>query len=65
LIIFIFKNRIDEYDYSDLIKNPIVNQKKKSIDEHWRKHTLAYTDPQTGKVRRFYNIINQRNLTVI
>jgi len=49
-VLLFLKERIDEYDYSDLEKNPISNQKKKSIDEHWRKHTLSYTDPQTGKV---------------
>lgn len=46
-----YPHRIDEYDYSNLEKNPVSNQKKKSFDEHWRKHTLSHTDPYTGKVR--------------
>ena len=41
-----FQERIDEYDYS----KPIDGQKKKPFDEHWRKHTLSYQDPKTGKV---------------
>jgi succinate dehydrogenase (ubiquinone) flavoprotein subunit len=45
---------MDEYDYSNTEKNPIANQKKKGVDEHWRKHTLSYTDPETGKVRKRY-----------
>ena len=32
-----FKERVDEFDYS----KPLEGQKKKSIDEHWRKHTLS------------------------
>jgi len=35
-----YKDRIDEYDYS----KPIEGQEKTPYDQHWRKHTLAYTD---------------------
>jgi succinate dehydrogenase (ubiquinone) flavoprotein subunit len=42
-----FKERIDEYDYS----KPIEGQKPKPFEEHWRKHTLSWQDPETGKVR--------------
>ena len=42
-----FQQRLDEYDYS----KPIEGQKKKPISEHWRKHTMSYTDVKTGKVR--------------
>jgi len=42
---------MDEYDYTNLEKNPIANQKKKPAEQHWRKHTLSYTDPNTGKVK--------------
>ena len=59
---FSFKNRADEYDYSDVLKNSIANQKKKPIDEHWRKHTLSYTDPQTGKVSSLYDMKNTQKL---
>lgn len=41
-----FKDRLDEYDYS----KPTENQKPKSWDQHWRKHTLTTIDPRTGKV---------------
>ncbi len=52
-IIWVFlQTRVDEYDYSNLEKNPIANQKKKSMEEHWRKHTLSYTDPESGKVNK-------------
>jgi succinate dehydrogenase (ubiquinone) flavoprotein subunit len=32
-----FKERSDEYDYS----KPLEGQKKKPMNEHWRKHTLS------------------------
>lgn len=35
-----FKERLDEYDYS----KPLEGQKKKPVEQHWRKHTLSYTD---------------------
>lgn len=41
-----FQDRIDEYDYSKSTQG----QSKKSFDEHWRKHTMSYQDPKTGKV---------------
>ena len=42
----ILQNRIDELDYS----KPLEGQTKKSFEQHWRKHTLAAVDPETGKV---------------
>lgn len=42
-----FQDRIDEYDYS----KPLEGQTKKPFDQHWRKHTLSWIDPDTGKVR--------------
>ena len=42
----LFQERIDEYDYSKSIEG----QTKLPADQHWRKHTLAYQDPETGKV---------------
>jgi len=44
-----YKDRIDEYDYS----KPIEGQEKTPYDQHWRKHTLAYTD-ETGKTDLVY-----------
>lgn len=41
-----FRDRIDEYDYS----KPIGNQEPKSLDQHWRKHTLTKINPRTGEV---------------
>ncbi|KAJ8922771.1 hypothetical protein NQ315_007806, partial [Exocentrus adspersus] len=41
-----YKVRIDEYDYS----KPVRKQKRRSIDEHWRKHTLTWIDVETGEV---------------
>lgn len=40
-----FPDRIDEYDY----KQPLEGQVKKPLSEHWRKHTLSFQDPETGK----------------
>lgn len=37
---------MDEYDYS----KPLQGQEKKPFEQHWRKHTLSYVDPKTGKV---------------
>ena len=44
---FYNQDRLDEYDYS----KPLEGQKKKPFDQHWRKHTLSYTD-NSGKVGR-------------
>ncbi|KAL3274462.1 hypothetical protein HHI36_015849 [Cryptolaemus montrouzieri] len=41
-----FPNRIDEYDYS----KPLQGQKKKSFNEHFRKHSLTRLNFQTGEV---------------
>jgi len=45
-----YKDRIDEYDYS----KPLAGQEKVPYDLHWRKHTLSYVDPKTGKVTLNY-----------
>lgn len=45
-----FKDRVDEYDYT----KPIKDQKIKPIEEHWRKHTLSWIDPETGKTTLTY-----------
>lgn len=42
----LLQDRVDEYDYS----KPLQGQEKKPYDQHWRKHTLSYVDPKTGKV---------------
>lgn len=43
---FLLQDRVDEYDYS----KPLQGQAKKPYEQHWRKHTLSYVDPKTGKV---------------
>lgn len=40
---------MDEYDYSKSLQGQV----KKPMDQHWRKHTLSYVDPKTGKVTIF------------
>ena len=35
-----FKDRMDEFDYS----KPIAGQPKLPMEEHWRKHTMVWTD---------------------
>ncbi|KAK3590464.1 hypothetical protein CHS0354_000329 [Potamilus streckersoni] len=45
-----FKVRIDEYDYS----KPLEGQQKKTFDQHWRKHTMAYVNCDTGKTTLTY-----------
>lgn len=41
-----FPLRVDEYDYS----KPIEGQQMKPFEQHFRKHTLAKVDSNTGKV---------------
>lgn len=53
-----YKDRVDEYDYS----KPIEGQQKKPITEHWRKHTLTWIDPQTGKVTIDYRPVIDHTL---
>lgn len=45
-----FKERIDEHDYS----KPLEGQTKRPFDSHWRKHTLAWTEPNTGETTLDY-----------
>ncbi|KAM9851739.1 succinate dehydrogenase [ubiquinone] flavoprotein subunit, mitochondrial [Aulostomus maculatus] len=53
-----FKDRVDEYDYS----KPVQGQEKKPYDQHWRKHTLSYVDPKTGKVTLEYRPVIDSSL---
>ncbi|CAH1407452.1 unnamed protein product [Nezara viridula] len=53
-----FKTRIDEYDYS----KPIEEQKKRSFEEHWRKHTLTQVDIKTGEVNISYRPVIDETL---
>lgn len=52
-----FKSRIDEYDYS----KPLEGQKKRPLEEHWRKHTLSTVE--NGKVKLEYRPVIDGTLT--
>lgn len=45
-----YPDREDEYDYS----KPLEGQVSRPIEEHWRKHTLAWVDQDSGKVELGY-----------
>ncbi|KTF71659.1 hypothetical protein cypCar_00042751 [Cyprinus carpio] len=53
-----FKDRVDEYDYS----KPLQGQVKKPFEQHWRKHTMSYVDPKTGKVTLEYRPVIDNSL---
>merc|ERR1712213_264666 len=44
-----YKDRIDEYDYG----KPLEGQEKVPYDQHWRKHSMVYTD-DAGKTDLVY-----------
>ncbi|KPM08759.1 succinate dehydrogenase [ubiquinone] flavoprotein subunit, mitochondrial-like protein, partial [Sarcoptes scabiei] len=52
-----YKDRIDEYDYS----KPLEGQTKRSFEQHWRKHTLSWVDPQ-GNVKLWYRPVIDHTL---
>ena len=53
-----FKDRMDELDYA----KPLKGQTPLPMEQHWRKHTLAFTDGSSGETqlkyrwRPFHNI---------
>ncbi|KAM5125136.1 succinate dehydrogenase [ubiquinone] flavoprotein subunit B, mitochondrial [Mantella aurantiaca] len=49
-----YKVRIDEYDYS----KPLPGQQKKSVEEHWRKHTLSYVDNKGQVTLKYRPVID-------
>ncbi|XP_044740596.1 succinate dehydrogenase [ubiquinone] flavoprotein subunit, mitochondrial [Chrysoperla carnea] len=53
-----YKVRIDEYDYS----KPLEGQQKVPLEQHWRKHTLSYMNPDTGKVEIKYRPVIDETL---
>ena len=59
LNLFSFKLRVDEFDYS----KPIEGQERVPFEKHFRKHTLSYSDPETGKVRTFFNGLYKLSLS--
>ncbi|XP_054740455.1 succinate dehydrogenase [ubiquinone] flavoprotein subunit, mitochondrial-like [Anastrepha obliqua] len=48
-----FKDRVDEYDYS----KPVDCQRKRPMDEHWRKHSLTWICCDTGEVKIKYRAV--------
>lgn len=53
-----YQKRLDEYDYSKSIEG----QEKKPFDDHWRKHTLSYQDPESGEVTLSYRPVIDHTL---
>jgi len=53
-----FKDRMDELDYA----KPLEGQTPIPIEQHWRKHTLAYTDGATGKTELKYRAVIDQTL---
>jgi len=53
-----FKDRVDEYDF----KKPMADQQKKPLDQHWRKHTLSWCDPEKGDVQLKYRPVIDETL---
>jgi len=53
-----FPHRLDEFDYS----KPLAGQKKKPLDEHWRKHTMIGMDVATGKAKISYRPVIDETL---
>lgn len=48
-----FPDRIDEFDYA----KPLEGQTEVPMENHWRKHTMSYIDPETGKVTLKYRAV--------
>ena len=53
-----FPDRIDEFNY----KEPIEGQEKKPLEEHWRKHTLSYMNPESGEIELTYRPVIDHTL---
>jgi succinate dehydrogenase (ubiquinone) flavoprotein subunit len=53
-----FKDRSDEFDYS----KPLEGQQRKPIEQHWRKHTLTWINPDTGDVTIDYRPVIDHTL---
>jgi len=50
-----FKDRMDELDFA----KPLEGQVEIPMEQHWRKHTLSFTDGETGKTDLKYRpVIN-------
>merc|ERR1711860_150932 len=52
-----FQARDDEYDYS----KPLEGQPKTPVEQHWRKHTMTWTDAE-GKTDLYYRPVIDHTL---
>merc|ERR1712045_178540 len=48
-----FKDRMDELDYA----KPLEGQTPLPMEQHWRKHTLAFTDGSSGETQLKYRAV--------
>merc|ERR1719410_3019954 len=53
-----FKDRMDELDYA----KPLEGQTPLPIEQHWRKHTLAFTDGNSGETQLKYRAVIDHTL---
>merc|ERR1719174_348671 len=53
-----FKDRMDELDYA----RPLEGQTPIPMEQHWRKHTLSFTDGDTGKTELKYRPVVDHTL---
>ncbi|KAF0755625.1 succinate dehydrogenase [Aphis craccivora] len=53
-----FKDRVDEFDY----KKPLEGQTEVPIEKHWRKHTLAHINPDSGEIKLTYRPVIDHTL---
>ncbi|XP_018431115.1 PREDICTED: succinate dehydrogenase [ubiquinone] flavoprotein subunit, mitochondrial [Nanorana parkeri] len=49
-----YKVRVDEYDFS----KPVQGQRKKPMEEHWRKHTLSFVDKKGEVTLKYRPVID-------
>ena len=54
-----FKDRMDEVDYN----KPLEGQVPIPMEQHWRKHTLSFTEGDTGKTDLKYRWAFHQRLT--
>ena len=47
-----YKDRMDELDYA----KPLEGQTPLPMEQHWRKHTLAFTDRSSGETQLKYRL---------
>jgi len=53
-----FKDRMDELDYA----KPLEGQTPLPMEQHWRKHTLAFTDGSSGETQLKYRAVIDHTL---